>query len=326
MRASFTLLRALLVGAILFAAAALFGVSKAQNADASGSETVMFLISRGQSARAVGENLEAAGLIDSAFFFRLSLRLSGRGGDIQAGEYAIPRSASMDEIVDLITAGVVVQRTVTVPEGLTSYQIVQLLNAKEDLGGPRIEVIPTEGSLLPETYAFTAGDTRQDILDRAAVAMEQTLADLWATRSAEAVVQSPVEAVILASIIEKETGLGSERGLVASVYSNRLTTPGWRLQADPTLIYGLTEGRMDLGRGLRRSELDDAGNPYNTYRHDGLPPGPIANPGRAALAAALNPSTSPYFFFVADCQGGHRFGVTLDDHNRNVAAFRASCG
>ncbi len=326
MLSSLTILRTFCAGALLLAVLGAFGVARAQEADASASETVTFLINRGQTARTIGENLEAAGLIDSAFFFRVSLRLSGRGGDIQAGEYAIPASASMDEIVDLITAGAVVQRTVTVPEGLTSYQIVQLLNANEDLGGPQIEAVPAEGSLLPETYAFTASDTRQDILDRASAAMDQTLADLWATRSSDAVVQSPAEAVILASIIEKETGLGAERALVASVYSNRLTTPGWRLQADPTLIYGLTNGRMDLGRGLRRSELDDAGNPYNTYRHDGLPPGPIANPGQAALAAALNPATSPYFFFVADCQGGHRFGVTLDDHNRNVAAFRASCG
>ena len=297
-------------------------------ADAQGdtpSDFTAFNIERGQSARTIGENLEAADLIDSAFFFRMSLRLSGRAGDIQAGEYAIPSGATLDEVVEIITSGDVIQRTVTIPEGLTSWQVVELLNANEDLSG-EIVAVPIEGSLLPETYAYTSSDTRQDILDRASAAMAKTLEELWATRASDVAVESAAEAVILASIIEKETGVNSEREFVSSVYSNRLETRGWRLQADPTIIYGLTDGRMDLGRGLRRSEIDDAGNLYNTYQHDGLPPGPIANPGRAALEAALNPATTDYFFFVADCEGGHNFGETLADHNRNVAFFRANCG
>ena len=317
-----------ILAALMFGAAGLIGYSAyadAQDASAETEAFTAFVIERGQSARTIGENLEAADLIDSAFFFRMSLRLSGRAGDIQAGEYAIPAGAALDEIVDIITTGDVIQRSVTIPEGLTSWQIVQLLNANTDLSGD-ISQIPAEGSLLPETYAFTAGDTRQDILDRASAAMMRTLAELWEDRSSNVAVSTPQEAIILASIIEKETGVNSERGLVSSVYSNRLTTRGWRLQADPTIIYGLTDGRMDLGRGIRRSELDDAGNPYNTYRHDGLPPGPIANPGRAAILAALNPVNSDYFFFVADCQGGHNFGRTLAEHNQNVAAFRANCG
>ena len=287
--------------------------------------SIAFLIESGQSARTIGENLEAAGLIDSAFFFRLSLRFSGKAAEIQAGEYAIPKAATLDEVVAIITSGQVIQRAITIPEGLTSWQVVELLKAIPELEG-EIIVVPPEGSLLPETYAYTLGDTRQDILDRASRAMIATLEDLWATRAGNSAVSSPYEALILASIIEKETGINSERDLVSSVYSNRLKTAGWRLQADPTLIYGITQGRMDLGRGLRRSELDDAGNPYNTYRHDGLPPGPIANPGRAALEAALNPTASDFFFFVADCAGGHSFSKSLAEHNRNVASFRANCG
>lgn len=316
-----------ILGFLILGAAVLIGYSAFANAQdgVQDLEATPFMIERGQSARAIGENLEAAALIDSAFFFRMSLRLSGRASDIKAGEYAIPLGADLNEIIGIITAGDVIQRGVTIPEGLTSWQIVELLNANPDLIGD-ISQIPAEGSLLPETYAFTAGDTRQDILDRAAAAMDRTLAELWAARAGDVAVSSPAEAVILASIIEKETGVNSERGLVSSVYSNRLQTAGWRLQADPTIIYGLTDGRMDLGRGIRRSELDDAGNPYNTYQHQGLPPGPIANPGRAALEAALNPATSDYYFFVADCQGGHNFGITLAEHNQNVAHYRANCG
>lgn len=284
-----------------------------------------FLIEKGQSARVIGENLEAQGLIDSAFFFRMSLRFSGEAANIQAGEYGIPNGATMEEIVEIITSGKVIQRTVTFPEGLTSWQIVQVINKVDELPG-EITEIPVEGTLLPETYAYTAGDTKQDVLDRAAEAMTKALDELWAERSPTIAVESLEEAVILASIIEKETGVNSERHLVSSVYSNRLTTRGWRLQADPTIIYGITDGRMDLGRGIRRSELDDKSNPYNTYQHNGLPPGPIANPGKAALEAAMNPADTDYFFFVADCEGGHNFGVTLDDHNRNVAYFRRTCG
>ena len=297
-----------------------FGVATTQAQD-----VTPFLIERGQSAKTIGENLEDTGLIDSAVFFRLSLRLSGRANEIQAGEYGIPLGASMDEVINIITSGQVIQRSVTIPEGLTSWQIVQLLNAEEDLPGELTE-IPREGSILPETYAYTSGDTKQDIIDRMTVAMTNTLAELWANRSANIAVTTPEDAVILASIIEKETGVNSERELVSSVYSNRLLTRGWRLQADPTIIYGVTDGRMDLGRGIRRSELNDASNLYNTYRHDGLPPGPIANPGKAALEAALNPDDTNFFFFVADCTGGHNFAEDLNGHNRNVAYYRENCG
>lgn len=324
MRVSFNILAVL-----IFTAAGLIGITfiaDAQIKDEFGAETITFVVNRGQSARTIGENLEKAGIIESAFFFRISIRLSGKAGDIKAGEYAVPIGAGLDEIIKIITDGSVIQRTVTIPEGLTSYQIVQLLNANDEINGDMVYEIPSEGSLLPETYAFTASDTREDILDYAGDAMDRLISDLWNDRSQNTVVSSPHEAVILASIIEKETGLNSERELVASVYSNRLSTPGWRLQADPTIIYGITDGRADLGRGIRRSELDDFTNPYNTYIHDGLPPGPISNPGRAALFAALNPASSNYFFFVSDCKGGHSFGSSLAEHNRNVATYRANCG
>ena len=336
MRISLNILYALILLAAGFIAFAALRPALAQDAEVAPEEAATdtadatteftpFLSARGESARAIGENLETQGLIDSAFFFRMSLRFSGEAANIQAGEYAIPLGASMEEIVEIITSGDVIQRNVTFPEGLTSWQMVQVLNKVEELPG-EITEIPVEGTLLPETYAYTAGDTKQDILDRAAVAMTKALEELWVNRSADVAVDTIEEAVILASIIEKETGVNSERHLVSSVYSNRLTTRGWRLQADPTIIYGLTDGRMDLGRGLRKSELKDASNLYNTYQHNGLPPGPIANPGKAALEAAMNPADTDFFFFVADCEGGHNFGVTLDDHNRNVAYFRRTCG
>jgi UPF0755 protein len=195
-----------------------------------------------------------------------------------------------------------------------------VLNAAPDLAGPPIDVAPPEGSLLPETYFFERGDTRQDILDRMVTGHRDALARLWPARASGLPIENEAEWIVLASIVEKETGVASERPLVASVFVNRLKK-GMRLQSDPTVIYGITEGKGPLGRGLTRKELDTP-TPYNTYQIDGLPPGPIANPGLASLEAVLHPADTKYLYFVADGTGGHVFAETLKEHNENVRKWR----
>jgi len=218
---------------------------------------------------------------------------------------------------------VATQYRLVVVEGVTSWQVVEGLNATEILTGEIAEV-PPEGALAPREFAVRPGDDRNELLAEMAVQQQEWLQDAWAARSESTAVETPEEALILASIIEKETSLAEERPLVSSVFNNRLKQ-GIKLQTDPTVIYGVTEGKGVLGRGLRRSELR-ARTPWNTYVIDGLPPTPIANPGRASIEAALNPEASEYIFFVAKSlnpQDGHNFAVTLDEHNRNVAAYRA---
>ncbi|HSG36936.1 MAG TPA: endolytic transglycosylase MltG [Paracoccaceae bacterium] len=209
---------------------------------------------------------------------------------------------------------------VAMAEGTTSWQVVTALNGISTLSGP-VSDIPAEGSLAPDSYEFTPGATVASILERMETAQARILAEAWAERAADLPISTPEEALILASIIEKETGVPQERGLVASVFVNRLNK-GIRLQTDPTVIYGVTKGEGVLGRGLRQSELQRE-TPYNTYLIDGLPPTPIANPGRASIEAALNPDSTDFIFFVADGTGGHAFADNLADHNRNVAAWRA---
>ncbi|NDH90086.1 MAG: endolytic transglycosylase MltG, partial [Flavobacteriia bacterium] len=209
---------------------------------------------------------------------------------------------------------------VAIAEGTTSWQVVTALNAMSSLSGP-VSDIPAEGSLAPDSYEFKPGATVASILERMETAQARILAEAWAERAADLPISSPEEALILASIIEKETGVPEERGQVASVFVNRLNK-GIRLQTDPTVLYGITKGEGILGRGLRQSELQRE-TPYNTYIIDGLPPTPIANPGRASILAALNPDDTPFIFFVADGTGGHAFADNLADHNRNVAAWRA---
>ncbi|MDD9727406.1 endolytic transglycosylase MltG [Roseovarius sp. SK2] len=212
---------------------------------------------------------------------------------------------------------------VAVAEGVTSWQVVNALGAFDALDG-EVAAVPPEGSLAPNSYEFSVGDTRESILTRMREAQELILTEAWQNRASDIAVETPEEALILASIIEKETGVPTERGQVASVFTNRLQE-GMRLQTDPTVIYGITNGEGVLGRGLRQSELR-AETPYNTYVIDGLPPTPIANPGRASIEAAVNPEDTDYVFFVArtlDPRDGHLFAETLEEHNRNVAAYRA---
>jgi UPF0755 protein len=225
----------------------------------------------------------------------------------------------MREAVALLTSGKTIVHRLTLPEGVMSAEAAALIAAAEPLVG-EIGTIPPEGSLLPETYHFSRGDTRSDLIARMQAAQDEVLAELWPTRSDDLPFDTRREAVILASIVEKETGVAEERPLVASVFINRLRKE-MRLQSDPTVVYGLTDGEGPLGRALTRADLEIA-TPYNTYLIDGLPPGPIANPGRASLAAVLSPAESEYLYFVADGSGGHAFAKTLTQHNRNVANWR----
>ena len=208
---------------------------------------------------------------------------------------------------------------ITFAEGVTSWQVVDALQ-KLDLLEGSVRDIPPEGALAPDSYEVRAGDNREDILLSMMSAQERLVSEAWASRDSDVPLESPEELVILASIIEKETAVADERGLVSSVFVNRLNR-GMRLQTDPTVIYGVTQGRSILGRGLRQSELRRA-TPWNTYVIEGLPPTPIANPGRAALLAAGQPDDTEFLFFVADGTGGHAFAVTLDEHNQNVARWR----
>jgi UPF0755 protein len=281
-----------------------------------GQETAVIL-RRGAGLSEIGASLERAGVTRSATLFMAAAQLNGAARSLKAGEYAFPSRASLSDVLDKIRRGEIVRHMVTAPEGLTSQQIVDLLTKNPILTG--LAPTPPEGALLPETYEVVRGEERSAVLERMMDAQETLLAQLWAGRQKGLPFETPQQAVTLASIVEKETGLASERPRVAAVYLNRLRQ-GMRLEADPTVVYGVSRG-MPLGRGLRASELADP-NPYNTYRHAGLPPTPIGNPGRASLAAVLDPPQTNELFFVADGSGGHVFAATYDEHLANVARWR----
>ena len=283
-------------------------------------EATNVVIPKGAGLSRIATVLADAGVIQEDWLFKIVVKLLRQDQALKAGEFAFPARVSMQGVMDILVAGDVVEHKVTVPEGLTSWEIVQILNAVPDLTGEPIAEIPPEGSLLPETYLFELGATRQDLLDRMAAAHDAALLRLWEGRDEGLPIDSVAEWVILASIVEKETGVASERPLVASVFVNRLRK-SMRLQSDPTVIYGITGGQGPLGRGLTRKELDTS-TPYNTYTEDGLPPGPIANPGLASLEAVIHPAESKYLYFVADGTGGHAFAETLSEHNENVRKWR----
>ena len=275
-------------------------------------------IERGASLGAAAERLEDTGVIASAAQFRLMARLLGSDDAIQAGEFAVPAGASAARVLDILQHGKPIQRLITIPEGMPSVLVHERLMAEELLTG---EIgVPAEGSVLPDSYGFERGETRAAVLKRMQAAMANTLAELWDQRKPTSVVTTPADAVNLAAIVEKETAKADERRTIAGVYSNRLRI-GMPLQADPTVIYPVTRGKP-LGRRIRQSELR-AVNAYNTYTKPGLPAGPIANPGRASIAAVLDPAKTDALFFVADGSGGHVFAATLAEHNANVAKWRA---
>lgn len=277
------------------------------------------VVPKGAGLDAIARRLADEGVIEDAFTFTLGVRYLGAARGLKAGEYAFPAGVSMHGVVAILNSGRTVVHRLTVPEGLSSAEIVALVAGAAALSG-EAGPPPPEGSLLPETYHYSRDDGRAALVARMGQAMQDLLAELWPTRDPGLPLSSPREALILASVVEKETGVPDERPLVASVFINRLNG-GMRLQSDPTVVYGLTRGQAPLGQPLTQQDLDTP-HSYNTYLIDGLPPGPIANPGRAALEAVLKPAQTRYLYFVADGNGGHAFAETLDEHNRNVAKWR----
>ncbi len=283
------------------------------------SEPVTLIVEQGSSLARVAARLDQAGAIPgTARTFRAMARLFGSSDPIQAGEFEIPAGMSGARVLDLLQHGQPVRRLVTIPEGMPSVLVHERLMALEHLTGEI--AVPEEGSVLPNSYDYRRGEPRQAVLARMQEARERALAELWPQRQPHAMVNSREEAVILASIVEKETSKPEERGLVAGVLTNRLRI-GMMLGADATTIYPITQGRP-LGRMIRVSELRDR-NPYNTRAVAGLPPGPITNPGRESIAAVLDPAQTDALYYVADGMGGHVFARTLQEHNANVARWRA---
>lgn len=281
-------------------------------------EETPFTIAPGSSLSAVANKLEKNGLISSATGFTLRAKLIGGSQPIQAGEFLLTPDMSQGEILDAFQSGDVIRRFVTIPEGMPSILVHERLMAEELLTG-EIDV-PVEGSILPDTYDFERGQSRQELVDRMQAAMDIYLAKAWTERKGDIAVDTIREALILASIVEKETGVPEERRMVAGLYSNRVKT-GMMLQADPTIIYPMTKGKP-LGRRIRQSEIA-ALNDYNTYTMAGLPKGPITNPGRESIAAVLNPAKTKALFMVADGTGGHAFAETNAQHNANVEKWYA---
>ncbi|MCP8940260.1 endolytic transglycosylase MltG [Alsobacter sp. SYSU M60028] len=267
----------------------------------------------------VADQLQREGVIEHPMLFITGLQVLGKSSQIKAGEYLFKEHASLNDVADTLVEGKAILHTLTIPEGLTSLQIVERLRENDVLVGDILD-IPREGALLPETYKFSRGMTRAQLVERMQQEQAKVLREVWAKKSADLPIRSPQELVVLASIVEKETGRADERPRVAGVFVNRLVK-NMKLQSDPTIVYGLVGGKGTLGRGLLKSEIDQA-TPYNTYVIPGLPPGPIANPGRAALEAVANPSRTRELYFVADGTGGHVFAETLDQHSKNVVRWR----
>ena len=277
-----------------------------------------FTIPAGASVASVAEKLEAEGLISSASGFLLQARLLGGSGPIQAGEFLLKPGMSQGDILAAFQSGDVVRRFVTIPEGMPSILVWERLMGEPLLTGDI--PVPPEGSILPDTYAFERGQSRAKLVEQMQAAMDKALAEEWAKRAPGIAVSTMREALILASIVEKETGKPEERRMVAGLYSNRVRT-GMKLQADPTIIYPFTKGKP-LGERIKQSQIT-AVNGYNTYTRVGLPVGPITNPGRASIAAVMNPEATSALFMVADGTGGHAFADTLEEHNANVAKWYA---
>jgi UPF0755 protein len=277
-------------------------------------------IPRGLGIKDIASLLEHEGVIDQPYVFIGGVMVMKARGGLKHGEYKFTKHASLADVVDTIIAGKVVQHALTIPEGLTSEQIVSRLLQDNALAG-QIKEIPREGSLLPETYKFTRGMSRAQIIHRMQQAEQHEVKEIWEHRVPDLPFKTPEEMVILASIVEKETAKPDERSRVAAVFVNRLKNK-MKLQSDPTIIYGLTGGKGSLGRPLMKSEIEQP-TPYNTYVIDGLPPGPIANPGKASLEAVAKPARTKDLFFVADGTGGHVFSETYEQHQKNVAKLRA---
>jgi UPF0755 protein len=286
-------------------------------------ENKVFVVEQGLSAPQIGEALERNGIVSNGRIFAVMAQLTRQRTRLKAGEYEFPAQASMQDVMGLIASGKAIAYKISIPEGFTSEMAVARVNANEVLTGPPATV-PPEGAILPDTYVFRRGMTRRKLVDDMQAAQAKLLDELWNGRVPVPEVATKEQAVTLASIVEKETAVPEERPVIASVFINRLSK-GMRLQSDPTIIYGIAGGKGRLDRPLTRTDIETP-TPYNTYRINGLPPGPIANPGRAALEAVLNPTPTEHLYFVADGTGGHAFAATLEEHNRNVRKWREIAG
>ena len=318
----------ILVAVILGGAAAGFGWFWLQGEIAKPgpiAEETEFTIERGEGLASVANRLEAIGLVEDKRVLRVHARIEDVESDLKAGSYVVPARASVTDILKQFIDGEVIEFRLTIPEGLTTAQILRRVEAATDLEGDMPERVFEEGVLLPDTYVFGAGTTRTQFIERMEAAQDALLEDLWEGRQDNLPVATPYEAVILASVVEKETAHADERSLVAGLFVGRLRR-GMRLESDPTIIYGVSQGeplynRQGQRRTLYRSEIDRKTD-WNTYQIDGLPKTPICNPGRDAITAVLNPPETDYVFFVADGKGGHLFAKTYAEHQRNVAAYR----
>jgi UPF0755 protein len=315
------LLSLLVIGMLVVGGLLLFGLNRFYSASDIEQPT-QFLVEKGSGLGLVAERLETQGLISNRMIFQAGGVALKKQGQLQQGMFEIPAHASMADILELFTEGKPIPFGVSVPEGFTSWQVAERVKNAAQLVG-ELTAVPPEGSLLPDTYNYTPGDTRQSVVDRMLEAQKKALAEIWANRDPDLPLKTPEELVTLASVVEKETGLASERPLVAAVFVNRLKKH-MRLQSDPTTIYGLTNGQGPLGRGLKKSEIE-AKTPYNTYQIDGLPAGPIANPGIESMKAVANPAKSDALYFVAagpSPSDGHLFAATYAEHRKNVAKYR----
>ncbi|MGN0914519.1 MAG: endolytic transglycosylase MltG [Alphaproteobacteria bacterium] len=282
-------------------------------------DVVNVVIPKGASSALVAENLSEAGVISHPLIFRIYARVVGLDKQLKAGEYQFLPGVAIIDTLEKIANGEVYYHKITIPEGLTSGQIMYMISSYPGLSG-EIDLDIKEGELLPETYSFELGATRNSILLQAKTAMKKAKEEIWQLRNEKLPIKNEEEMLVLASIIEKETGIPEERRLVSSVFINRLKK-GMRLQTDPTVIYALTEGESDFGRKLSRADLQ-VDSPYNTYKNYGLPPGPICNPGKEALLAAIQPEQTNFLYFVANGKGGHNFAASLNEHNTNVQNYR----
>ena len=307
------------------ATAGVLFVGKMQFDRASGLDQARTIaIDRGTNLAGIAELLQKNGVVSSKWLFIAGVWLNKQQSGLKAGEYLIPAHASMHDIMDAMVSGKGILYSLSIPEGLTSQQIVDRLTEEDSLIGD-IASVPPEGSLLPETYKFTRGDTRENLLARMRRDRDRVVTDIWSRRAPDLPIETVDQLVVLASIVEKETALSDERSRIAAVFMNRLRL-NMKLQSDPTVIYGLFGGKGKPS-GFMPSKADlDSQTPYNTYVINGLPPGPIANPGRASLEAVANPSRTRDLFFVADGSGGHAFAETYEEHLRNVARWRSVNG
>lgn len=309
----------LLLILLMGSAATVFLYDYAINQPLKISEDTLFLVNKGDSLNKIAQSLQDKKLVNDKYIFILFSKINRIYPQIKAGEYLFNGEFSIKQTAEKLSSGKVYLRKVTFPEGLTSTEIAEILHKENFLSKDEFAA-PAEGSILPETYTYMRGDSPEKIIKQAQKAMQNVLEQAWQERDQNLPLQSKEELLILASIVEKETGIGMERAQVASVFVNRLRL-GMLLQTDPTVIYALTNGKEDLNRPLTRKDLS-IDSPYNTYKYAGLPPTPICNPGKDAIYAAAHPSETPYLYFVASGNGGHNFAATLSEHNENVRKWR----